>query len=91
MSIGHKLSIAILAAALGGLIIPAFAQNGTAGSGDQGMSMGHMGRGMMGGGMMSRGMMAGCSEMMQSMNNGDDGRPNGQWQKHPPHNPQNGG
>jgi hypothetical protein len=50
-----------------------------------------MGRGMMGGGMMSRGMMAGCSEMMQSMNNGDDGRPNSQWQTHPPHNPQNGG
>lgn len=91
MTIGHKLSIAILATALGGLIVPAFAQNGTAGSGDQGMSMGHMGRGMMGGGMMSRGMMAGCSEMMQSMNNGDDSRPNSQWQKHPPHNPQNGG
>ncbi|HEY1748774.1 MAG TPA: hypothetical protein VGG11_18660 [Xanthobacteraceae bacterium] len=46
MSIGHKLSIAILAAALGGLIVPAFAQNGAAGSGHQGMSMGHMGRGI---------------------------------------------
>lgn len=54
------------------------------------MNMGHMGRGMMGDGMMSRGMMAGCSEMMQSMN-GDDDRPNSQWQKHPPRNPQNGG
>lgn len=91
MSIGHKLSIAVLAAALGGLIVPAFAQNSTADSRDQGMSMGRMGRGMMGGGMMSRGMMAGCSEMMQSMNNGDDGRPNSQWQKRPPRNPQNGG
>ena len=91
MSIGHKLSIAILAAALGGLIAPTFAQNGTAGNGDQGLTMGHMGRDMMGGGMMSRGMMHGCSEMMQSMNNGDDGRPNSQWQKHPPRNPQNGG
>ena len=91
MSIGHKLSIAILAAALGGLIAPAFAQNGTAGNGNEGKSMGDMGKGMMGGGMMSRGMMAGCSEMMQSMNNGDDGRPNSQWQKHPPRNPQNGG
>ncbi len=86
MSIAQKLSIAILAAGLGGLIVPAFAQNGTAGSGNQGMSMGHMGRGMMSGG-----MMAGCSEMMQSMNNSDDGRPNSQWQKHPPHNSQNGG
>jgi hypothetical protein len=86
MSIGHKVSIAILAAALGGLIVPAFAQNGTEGRGDQGMTMGHIGRGMMGGG-----MMAGCSEMMQSMNNGDDGRPNSQWQKRPPRNPQNGG
>ena len=45
MTIGHKLSIAILAAAFGGLVVPAFAQNGTAGSGDQGMTMGHMGRG----------------------------------------------
>jgi hypothetical protein len=86
MTIGHKLSIAILATAIGGLIVPAFAQNGTAGSRDQGMSMDHMGRGMMGGG-----MMAGCSEMMQSMNNSDDSRPNSQWQKHRPHNPQNGG
>ena len=91
MSIGHKLSIAILAAALGGLIAPAFAQNGTAGNGDQGMTMGHMGRDMMGGGMMSHGMMHGCSEMTQSMNDGDDGRPNSQWQKRPPRNPQNGG
>ena len=91
MSIGHKLGIAILAAGLGGLIVPAFAQNGTAGSGNQGMSMGHMSRDMMSGGMMSRGMMAGCSGMMQSMNNSDDGRPNSQWQKHRPSNPQNDG
>jgi len=90
MSIGHKLSIALLAAALGGLIVPAFAQNDSTGSWNQSMSMGHRGRGMMGSGMMSRGMMAGCSKMMQS-NNGDDGRPNSQWQKQPPRNLENGG
>ena len=41
--------------------------------------------------MMSGGMMAGCAGMMQSMNNGGDGRPNSQWQKHPGQNPDNGG
>jgi len=95
MSIGNKLSIVILAAALGGLIAPAFAQNdsgGTQSGSDQGTSMGHMGHGMMRGGMMSHGMMAGgCSEMMQSMNNGGDARPNSQWQRHPPSSPDNGG
>jgi hypothetical protein len=88
MSIGNKLSIVVLTAALGGLIVPAFAQNdsgGKQGAPDQGMSMGHMGQGMMHGGMMSRGMMGGgCTGMMRSMNNGGDGRPNSQWQKHPP-------
>jgi hypothetical protein len=86
MNIGNKLSILALATALGSLIVPAFAQNGSGGSQgapDQGMSMGHMGQGMMRGEMMSRSMMGGgCSEMMQSMNSGG-GRPNGQWQKHP--------
>jgi hypothetical protein len=88
MRIGPKLTIAALSAALGGLIIPALAQNdagNTQSMPDHGMSMGHKGQGMMRGGMMSRGMMAGgCSEMMQSMNNGGGGRPNSQWQKHPP-------
>ena len=87
MSIGNKLNIVALVAALGGLIVPAFAQNdpgGAQGAPDHGISMGHMGRGMMRGGMMSRGMMGGgCSEMMQSMNHGDR-RPNSQWQKHSP-------
>jgi hypothetical protein len=46
---------------------------------------------MMGGGMMSGGMMGDCMEMMQSMNNGGDGRSNSQWQKHRPSNPDNGG
>jgi hypothetical protein len=54
---------------------------------DDGMSMGHMSQGMMGGG----GMMASCAEMMQSMNNGGNGRPNSQWQKRPPQSPNNGG
>ena len=91
MTVRNKLTIAVLAAALGGLIVPAFAQNSTAGIGDQGTSMGHMGRDMMGGGMMSGNMMSGCADMMQSMNNGGDGRPNSQWQKHPPQSPNNGG
>jgi hypothetical protein len=94
MNIGNKLSIVALAAALGGLIVPAFAQNDSGspqGAPDQGMSMGHSGQGMMRGGMMSHGMMGGgCSEMMQSMNNGGNGRPNSQWQKHPAA-PDNGG
>jgi hypothetical protein len=95
MSIGNKLSIVALAAAFGGLIVPAFAQNdpGDTRSGpDQGMSMGHMGQGMMRDGMMSHGMMgSGCSEMMQSMNSGGDGRPNSQWQKPPHGDPDSGG
>lgn len=92
MSIGRKLSIALLAAALGALIVPADAQNGSSGMQgrpDRGMSMGHMGQGMMGGRMMSGRMMAGCADM-QSMSNGGNGRPNSQWQKHPPRNPDNG-
>ena len=93
MSIGNKLGVVALAAALGGLIVPAIAENAPGGmqnGPDQGMSMGQMGGGMMGGGMMSGGMMSpgmmarGCSEMMQSMNNGADGRPNSQWQKQTP-------
>ena len=72
MSIGHKHRHT--GRGLGGLIVPFFAQNGTAGSKNQGSSTGHMGRGMMGGGMMSRGMMAGCSEMMHSMNAASSGR-----------------
>ena len=91
MTVASKLTIAALAAALGALIVPAFAQNDTQARPDHGMSMGHMGQGMMGGGMMSGRMMAGCADMMQSMNNGGDGRPNSQWQKHPPQTPDNGG
>jgi hypothetical protein len=89
MTVANKLTIAVLVAAFGGLIVPAFAQNGLSdmqSRHDHGMSMGHMGRGMMGGGMMS-----GCADMMESMNNGGDGRPNSQWQKHPPQTQDNGG
>jgi hypothetical protein len=89
MTVANKLTIAAFAAALGALIAPAFAQNGSSdmqSRHDRGMSMGHMGQGMMGGGMMS-----GCADMMQSMNNGGDGRPNSQWQKRPPQTPDNGG
>ena len=95
MNIANKLTIAVLAAALGGLIVPAFAQNGLNGMQSRPdhsmMSMGNMGQGRMGGGMMSGSMMTGCSDMMQSMNNGGNGRPNSQWQKHPPRNSENGG
>jgi hypothetical protein len=41
--------------------------------------------------MMPGSMMAGCADMMQSMSNGGNSRPNSQWQKHPPRNPDNGG
>jgi uncharacterized protein YidB (DUF937 family) len=94
MTVATKLTIAAFAAALGALIAPAFAQNGSSdmqSRHDRGMSMGHMGQGMMGGRMMSGSMMAGCAGMMQSMNNGGDGRPNSQWQKRPPETPDNGG
>jgi hypothetical protein len=93
MSTREKLTIAALAAVLAVLIVPAFAQdhNGLRRTPDQGMRMDHMGQGTMGGGMMSGGMMRGCSEMMQSMNNGGDGRPNNQWQKRPPGSSDNGG
>jgi hypothetical protein len=88
MTVANKLTIAILAAAFGGLIVPAFAQNGSSdmqSRHDHGMSMGHMGPGMMGGG-----MSFGCADMMQPVNGGS-GRPNSQWQKHPPRNPDNRG
>lgn len=91
MTVASKLTIAAFAAALGALIAPAFAQNDTQARPDYGMSMGHMGQGMMGGGMMSGRMMTGCADMMQSMNNGGDDRPNSQWQKRPPQTPDNGG
>jgi hypothetical protein len=91
MTVASKLTIAAFAAALGALVAPAFAQNDTQARPDHGMSMGHMGQGMMGGGMMSVRMMAGCADMMQSMNNGSDDRPNSQWQKRSPQAPDNGG
>lgn len=91
MSIGNKLAIVALAAALGGLIVPAFAENGPGGmqnGPDQGTGMDQMGHGMMGGrmhgGMMGGMMGSGCAGMMQSMNGG--GRPNSQWQTHRPDN-----
>ena len=68
MSFRQTLIIAVLAAGIGALIVPALA----------------MGHGMMGGGMMGGGMMSGgCAGMMQSMNGGD-GRPNSQWLSHAP-------
>ena len=89
MRTGETLRIAAFALALAGLVIPAFAQeqDQSPRMPEQGMRMGQMGQGMMGGGMMggmmSDGMRHGCSEMMRSMNNGRDGRPNSQWQAHP--------
>jgi hypothetical protein len=85
MRIRHTLIATALAAGLGGLIVPALAEapGGSQTTPDQGMGTGRMGHGMMSGGMMSGGMMSGgCGGMMQSMN-GDGGRPNSQWQKHP--------
>lgn len=81
MTIRHSLIAAALAAVLGAAIVPALAQGPTMPK--QGIGAGDMGRGMMSGGMMSGSGMSGCATMMQSMN-GADGRPNSQWQKHPP-------
>ena len=89
MTARNKLTIAVVAAALGALMAPALAQNGSStmpSPSDHGMSTGHMGRDMMGGG-----MMGGCAEMMQSMNNGGNGTPNSQWQRQPRRNTENGG
>lgn len=84
MRIRHTLIAAALATVLGGLIVPALAEapGGSQTMPDQDMGMGRMGHGMMSSGMMSGDMMGGCMSMMRSMNGG--GRPNSQWQKHPP-------
>jgi hypothetical protein len=88
MSTRETVGIIVLAAVLSGMIVPALAQSDPADPRQMpshGMSMGNMHGRMMPCGMMSGGMMGrGCSEMMQSMNNGDDGRPNSQWQKRSP-------
>lgn len=94
MTARNTLTITVVAAALGALIAPALAQNGSStmpSPSGHGMSTGHMGRDMMGGDMMSGGMMGGCAEMMQSMNNGGNGKPNSQWQRQPRRNTENGG
>ncbi len=88
MHVRQTLAAAIFAAAIGGLIVPALAQDkdGAGSPPDQGMNidMGRTGHRVMGRGMMRGGMMSGgCGGMMQSMNGGD-GRPNSQWQSHPP-------
>lgn len=89
MRIRQMIAATVLAAGIGGLMVPALAQDpGAAGnSPDQGMTMDRgMGHGMMSRGMMSRGMMrggmmsGGCAGMRQSMNGGD-GRPNSQWRR----------
>lgn len=90
MCIRQVLTIATLVAAIGGLIVPAFAegQNGAERAPDNrmNMGMGGAGGGMMHHGMMRDGMMSGgCGGMMQSMKGGD-GRPNRQWLSHPPGN-----
>ena len=84
MKTRHTLIAAAMAALLGGLIVPALAETsgGSQTTPGQDMGMGRMGHGMSGG-MTSGGDMSGCMGMMRSMNNGD-GRPNSQWQKHPP-------
>ena len=85
MKTRHSLIAAALAAVLGALIVPALAQGPVRAqtTPDRSMGTGDMGDGMMSGGMMSGGEMGGCMSMMQSMN-GANGRPNSQWQKHPP-------
>jgi hypothetical protein len=89
MKTRRTLIAAALAALFGGLIVPALAETSgaTPTMPGQDLGTGRMGHGMSGGmmsdGMMSGGDMSGCMGMMRSMNNGD-GRPNSQWQKHPP-------
>jgi hypothetical protein len=92
MRIRQTVAVAVFVAAIGGLIVPALAQTqgGIERAPDRGMSRmeggGRMDHGMMSRGGMSDGMMSGgCGGMMQSMNGGD-GRPNSQWQSHPPGN-----
>jgi len=89
MTARNTLTITVVAAALGALIAPALAQNGSStmpSPSGHGMSTGHMGRDMMSGS-----MMGGCAEMMQSMNNSVNGTPNSQWQRQPRRNTENGG
>ena len=87
MHIRQTLAVAVVTTAIGSLIIPALAQDreGAGSAPDQGMNMGtgRTGHAMMGRGMMRGGTMSGGCGMMQSMNGGD-GRPNSQWQAHPP-------
>jgi hypothetical protein len=80
MRIRHTLIAAALTAVLGGVIVPALAAapDEARTMPDRDMRMGHMGHGMMSGD-----MMGGCMSVMRSMNS-TDGRPNSQWQKHPP-------
>jgi hypothetical protein len=84
MRIRQMIAAMALAAGIGGLIVPALAQDqgGPDNSPDQGMTMDRgMGHGMMSRGMMRGGMMSGgCAGMMQSMNGGDE-RPNSQWRR----------
>jgi hypothetical protein len=89
MDIRQTFGVAVLVAAIG-FIVPAFGQDrsGAASPPDRGMTMGqgHTGHRTTGRDMMRGGMMAGgCGGVMQSMNGGG-GRPNSQWQRHPPGN-----
>ncbi len=88
MRIQQMIIAATVAAAAGGLIVPALAQvtDSPGAATGQGMMMGRPAPGMMGHGMMRGGMMSGgCGGMMRSMTGGD-GRPNSQWQTHRPDN-----
>lgn len=84
MRVQDKLSAAALAVLLGGMIVPAFAQNSgdTRRPPDQGM--GQMeGPNQHGSRHDDSGMSRSCAGMMQSMNGGT-GRPNSQWHAYPP-------
>lgn len=84
MRMRHALIAAALAAAVGGMVVPALgeAPGGPQTMPDQNMGMSRMRHGMPGG-MMSGGDMGGCMVMMRSMNNGG-GPPNSQWRKRAP-------
>ncbi len=84
MRMRHGLIAAALAAAVGGVVVPALAEahGGAQTMPDQNTGMGRTNHETLGG-MMSGGDMSGCMGMMRSMNNGG-GPPNSQWRKRPP-------
>jgi hypothetical protein len=77
MRVANAAAVAMLAAVLGGILMPGMAQSAAKIARDGETGMAHDGHGMSGG--VTGGS---CAGMMQSMPGGE--RPNGQWRAHPP-------